>query len=58
MATITKEEYGILLGGYIREQMSLLPEGKKNLKFWFNFNKQKKEEFDAQLETEGTTVEA
>ena len=57
MATITREEYVNRLGGFIREQMALLPEGKKNLKFWFEFNKAKKAEFDEVLATEGTTVE-
>lgn len=57
MATITREEYGTRLAGFISEQMALLPIGKKNLKFWVDFNKAKKVEFDEMLAAEGTVVE-
>lgn len=57
MTTITKEEYGTRLAGFISEQMVLLPTGRKNLKFWIEFNRAKKVEFDEILAAEGTVVE-
>jgi hypothetical protein len=57
MATITKEEYGVQLADFIRQEMTLIPEGKRDLKFWVNFNQVKKAEFDEQLATAGTVVE-
>lgn len=57
MATITKEEYGNQLAAYVAEQMATVPQGRKTLKFWVQFNKDMQENFDAQLKANGVTVE-
>lgn len=57
MATITKEEYDAQLSAYVTEQMATLPQGRKTLKFWVEFNKTQQENFDLQLAANGVTVE-
>lgn len=58
MQTITKEEYNAQLYDYIRENLATVPEGRKDLTFWAEFNRNMKENFDAQLAANGVTVEA
>jgi hypothetical protein len=55
--TITKEEYGTKLADFIRKEMANVPAGKKDLRFWTNFNQVKKHDFDEQLAAEGIVVE-
>lgn len=54
--TMTQERYHIELSSYIKEQMMLLPEGKKSLSFWTNFNREKKQEFDDFLSGAGVII--
>lgn len=54
---MTLEEYGDQLAAYIREQMATVPQGRKSLSFWADFNRNMKENFDAQLAANGITVD-
>ena len=57
MATITEEEYMAQLRAFITEGMKAVKDG-QDLGFWTEFNRTKKEEFDAQLAASGITVDA
>lgn len=54
---MTLEEYNTQLDAYIREQMATVPAGRKKLSFWADFNRNMKENFDAQLTANGVVVE-
>jgi hypothetical protein len=54
---MTREEYELQLDTYIREQMATVPAGRKKLTFWAEFNRNMKENFDAQLAANGIVVE-
>lgn len=56
METITKEQYLDQLSAYITERMASLPEGRRILSEWADFNRDMKDQFDAQLAANGVSV--
>jgi len=56
-SVLTPQQYGDELASFITSEMQYLPEGKKTLAFWTDFNRSKKIEFDAFLEGAGIVVE-
>lgn len=54
---LTSAQYGEELASFITEEMKTLPEGRKTLTFWADFNRSKKEEFDNFLKDANIVVE-
>ena len=54
---MTSQEYIEQLKSFTVSKMEGLPKGPHHLRFWTDFNRQCKEEFDAQLASQGIIVE-